>query len=235
MARLEEGDIVSCVVERIAGTTVFVKIDGNREGNIIVSEIAPGRIRNLRDYVVPKKRIICKVLRISGDRVDLSLRRVTPKEQKEVLELAKQEKSAKSIMKSVLGEKTEEIVNKILEEEKIYDFLQEAKENSSKLEKLVGKKEADKILEIVNSQKKKKAIIKKEIHLTTTKSNGLEEIKNILGKIKDAEIKYVSAGKYSIKTEADDLKAADNKIKDIVIQIEKQIKGNDFEFELKEK
>ena len=59
---LEVGDVVLCTVDRIAGTVVFVKIEGNGEGSVIISEIAPGRIRNLRDYVVPKKRIVCKIL-----------------------------------------------------------------------------------------------------------------------------------------------------------------------------
>ena len=75
---LEEGDVVLCTVERIVGTIVFVRIKGDGEGSITMSEIAPGRIRNLRDYVVPKKKIVCKVLRISPNRnTDLSLRRVT--------------------------------------------------------------------------------------------------------------------------------------------------------------
>jgi len=60
---LEVGDVVMCTVEKIAGTVVFVKIDENGEGSIVLSEIAPGRIRNLRDYVIPKKRIICKCIR----------------------------------------------------------------------------------------------------------------------------------------------------------------------------
>src|SRR3989344_2343925 len=101
--KFEEGEIVICTVDRIVGTVVFVKIDGNGEGGIILSEIAAGRIRNLRDYVVPQKRIVCKVLRVSGDRVDLSLRRVTQKERKEIVERDKQEKSYKSILKSILG------------------------------------------------------------------------------------------------------------------------------------
>ena len=68
MEKLEVGDFAMCTVDRIVGTIVFVKIDGRGEGSIILSEIAPGRIRNLRNYVVPKKRIVCKVLRTSGDR-----------------------------------------------------------------------------------------------------------------------------------------------------------------------
>ena len=42
---LEVGDIILCTVERIAGTIVFVEIDGtNQQGSIILSEIAPGRM-----------------------------------------------------------------------------------------------------------------------------------------------------------------------------------------------
>src|SRR3989344_8055808 len=117
---LEVGDLVLCTVDRIVGTVVFVKTDGYGEGSIIVSEIAPGRIRNLRDYVVPKKKIVCKVLRISGDRLDLSLRRVSLKEQKEVIEANNKEKSYVSILKSILGAKADEIISKITKEEKLY-------------------------------------------------------------------------------------------------------------------
>ncbi|MFH1585250.1 MAG: hypothetical protein ABIB79_00600 [archaeon] len=230
---LEVGDIVLCTVDRIVGTLVFVHIDGNGDGSIILSEIAPGRIRNLRDYVVPKKRIVCKVLRIIGDRIDLSLRRVTQKENKEVMEQYKQEKSQKSILKSVLGEKAKQIIDEIKKTDRIYDFLQEAKENSKKLENLVGKTDTKKILEILNKQKQKKAFVKKQISLTTTESNGLEFIKDILGKIKNAEIKYVSAGRYTIKTEDKDPKTADNKLKEILENIEKEAKKSQIEFSVK--
>jgi translation initiation factor 2 alpha subunit (eIF-2alpha) len=232
---LEVGDIVLCTVDRIAGTVVFVKIDGEGEGSIILSEIAPGRIRNLRNYVVPKKQIVCKVLRVSGDRIDLSLRRVTLKEQKEIKEQYKQEKSYKNILKGILKDKYEEIIEKILKKEKVYDFLEESKKDSAELEKITGKKEAEKILKILNSQKQKKAIIKKEINLTSTKSNGLELIKNILKEIKESEIKYISAGKYSVKVESKDLKSADKKLKEIFNEIENKAKKQGVEFNIKEK
>ncbi|MEN9625985.1 MAG: hypothetical protein RL557_313, partial [archaeon] len=61
---LEEGQIVLCTVDKIIGTTVFVRIDNNGEGTLTFSEIAPGRIRNLREYVMPGKKIVCKILKI---------------------------------------------------------------------------------------------------------------------------------------------------------------------------
>ena len=235
MTNLEVGDIVMCTVDRIVGTIVFVKIDNNPEGSIILSEIAPGRIRNLREYVVPKKRIVCKILRISGNRIDLSLRRVTQKEQKEIKEQYKQEKSYTSILKSVLGNKAEQIIKEISKQEKIYEFLKEAKQDSKKLEKLVGEENSKKILKIIDSQKQKKAIIKKEISLTTTKPNGLELIKSIFKDITNAEIKYISAGRYVLQTESTDMKTADKNLKEILNNIEKKAKEKSVSFAMKEK
>lgn len=232
---LEIGDVVMCVVERIVGTTVFVKIDGNGEGNIILSEIAPGRIRNLRDYVVPKKIIICKVIRLSGDRIDLSLRRVTPKEQKEIKERYKQEKSYKSILKTILGDKAESIMGLIEKEKPVYIFLEEAKENPDSLEKFVGNENSKKILDILNNQKQKNFSIKKEFSLTIKKPNGLELIKEILGKNKYLEIRYISAGRYSIKTENSDPKKANQLLVQTLTEIEKSAKKQGFEFSIREK
>lgn len=231
----EEGDIVLCTVDRIVGTTVFVKIEGNGEGGIIFSEIAPGRIRNIRNYVVPKKKIVCKVLRISPKHIDLSLRRVTKKEKKEKLEEIKQEKSYMNILKSVLKDKAEEIIEKIEKKEKIYDFFQEAKENPKNLEKLVDKKDSQKILDILKTQKRKIVIVKKDVLLTTKKTDGLSLIKNLLKDLKEIKIKYISAGHYTFETESEDAKKADNKLRDILSEIEKKAKKQGVEFKIKEK
>jgi translation initiation factor 2 alpha subunit (eIF-2alpha) len=231
ITNIEEGDVVLCTVDRIIGTNVFVKIEDNGEGCIVFSEVAPGRIRNIRDYAVPKKKIVCKVLRISGDRIDLSLRRVTQKEQKEIREIYKQEKSYEKILKSVLGEEQgKKIIKEISKKNKIYDFLQNAKENPKELEKLVGKENVKKIIDILKTQKQKKTILKKEIFLTTTEPNGIELIKNLLGMIKGTEVKYVSSGKYSLKKESEDIKKADHELTNTLIKLEKEAKRKKVEF-----
>jgi len=232
---LEVGDVVMCTVDRIERTTVFVKIHRGGEGSIILSEIAPGRIRNLRDYVVPKKQIICKVLRKERNRIELSLRRVTPKEQKQVKEQFKQEKSYQNILKSIIKDKEEKVVEKIEEKERFYDFIESAKENPKELEKLIGKEDSDKFLEIIKSQKQKTISIKKEIRLKTIAPNGLDLIKNLLRKIKEVEVRYISAGKYTLKAESNDAKQADNKLKEIIENIQKEAKKHKIEFSVKEK
>ncbi len=230
---LEVGDVVLCTVESVEKTIIFVKIEGNGPGSIITSEIAPGRIRNIREYVVPKKKIVCKVLRVSGDRIELSLRRVTQKEKKEVMDVYNQERSYKSIFKSVIGDKSKEIVKIIQKTEKLFDFVSDIKEDPKKLEKLVGKEDSKKILEIINKQKVKKATVKKEFTLKSSQPNGISLIKEILGGIKDAKVKYISAGKYNIETESEDLKKADNKLKEIAEEIEKKAKKHEMDFSLK--
>jgi len=210
MNNLEVGDLVLCTVDRIVGTVVFVKMQLENqeiEGGIVTSEIAPGRIRNIRDFVVPKKKIVCKVLRITPNgNIELSLRRVSQKEKKEVIEQDKQEKSYVSILKSILKEKLDETLKEILKQERIFSFLEEAKTHPEKLEKIVGKENSKKIIEILNTQKKKKTAIKKEIHLTTTRPNGITLIKQILEIFKGINVKYISAGRYSLELETEDAK-----------------------------
>ena len=231
---LEEGDLVLCTVDRIVGTAVFVKIEGEkREGNIVVSEIAPGRIRNLRDYVVPKKKIVCKILRISSERVDLSLRRVSQTEKKQVIEEHNQEKSYENILKSILGDNAEQIISKIKEKENLYSFLEQAKQSPKQLEKLFGENNSKRILQIISKQKTKKSAIKKEFNLTSIKPDGLKLIKELLGDIKDVEINYLAAGKFSIKSQSENPKKEEKKLGAILDNIGKMAKEKGMEFSIK--
>jgi translation initiation factor 2 alpha subunit (eIF-2alpha) len=233
---MEEGDMVLCTVDRIAGTVVFVKIEGEEiEGSIILSEIAPGRIRNLREYVIPKKKIVCKVLKTSGGTISLSLRRVTMKEKKEVMDAYNQERSYVSILKSVVKDKANEIIEEITKEGKLYDFFEEARENPKKLEALIGKESARKILDIILEQKKKKTIIKRIIYLKSQEPDGLYAIKNVLENSGNISIQYLSAGKYSLRIETDDGKKGEQEINMFLTKVEKKTKEKGVQFEIKEK
>jgi len=233
MINLEVGDIVLCTVERIENTSVFVKIEDNGEGSIILSEIAPGRIRNLRDYVVPKKKIVCRVLRISGDRIDLSLRRVTQKETKKVLEEYNQERSYKRIIEGLLKDNAKKVIDEILQHEKISEFLSSNKDNPKEIGKLMGKEAAEKIIDILKNQKKKTIIVKKDFVLKSSKPNGLMLLKEVLEGIKDAEVKYIAAGKYSLQIESADAKKADQRIIQILDKLEEDAKKRGMEFNLR--
>ena len=141
--QLEEGQIVLCTVKNIEGTAVFCKIDDyEKEGTMITSEVAPGRIRNLRDYVSPGRKIVCKVLKIDKENIYLSLRRVTAKERKEVLEIYEKERNLAATIKTISKE-ADNIIKKIKQESSLVDFLEQAKQEPELLENLMSKEEAD--------------------------------------------------------------------------------------------
>jgi len=234
--KIEEGDLVLCTVKRIVGTTVFVNIEENeKEATIITSEIAPGRIRNLRDYVVPGKKIICKILNIDKTgNVHLSLRRVTEKEKKQVQEIHQKERNALSILKTVNMQEAEKTAEKIKKKFYLYDFLQNAKQNPKILEQYFPKPEAEKILKILRERKEKQIEIKKQFSLSTSKSNGITIIKKILSPYKD-KIIYLAAGKFTVKIKADDYKKANQELQKILKQIEQDAEKQNLEFQMKEK
>ena len=234
----EEGEIVLCTVVNVVGTTVFVKIDGNRDGSIVLSEIAPGRIRNLRDYVVPNKKIVCKVLRKEGNNYHLSLRRVTGEERKEILEMHEKEKSSLALLKSVLKEKCPKILEKI--EGSIHDFLQEVKKDAKLLEKYCTKEEIESIIKILQQKKEKEKEISRDFILKSEASDGIKKIRKILD-IKDTKdikkenlsIKYLGNSQFKIKIKAKDLKQADSILNSILEEIKEKSKQEKCEFMVK--
>ena len=112
----KEDEVVLCTVSKIDSSGVFVKIEEyNCEGHIILAEISPGRIRNIREFVSVGKKIVCKVLRKKENNLELSLRRVSAKERDTIMEYYKKERVFASILKSVAGEKSQELMNNIRE------------------------------------------------------------------------------------------------------------------------
>ncbi len=226
---LEEGQIVLCTVTKIIGTTVFVNIDNyNKEGTIMTSEIAPGRIRNLRDYVVPNKKIVCKILRMDNKgHIDLSLRRVTIKEAKETKEGYKKEKSLAATIKTIT-EKPEEIIKKIKEKSNLVDFFEKVKETPKLLEGLLPKKGIEKLLKILNEKKEKEVSVKKIFMLSSRSEDGINKLKSILPE----EATYLAAGRFSLEIKSNDYKDANRKIDKLLEDIEEKAKKNNCTFSL---
>ena len=231
---LEEGQIVLCTVDKILGTVVFVKIQDNIEGTITTSEISPGRIRNLRDYVIPGKKIVCKILKIQGDKIYLSLRRVKQNEKKELLDKLAKENSYKAILKTVLGkEESEDLIKKITNKKTIFDFFEEIKTKPEVLKEKKRKENKEKILSILDSKKEKPKEIKKKIKLSNNSSTGIKQVKNIFEEVcKDSKCKvsYLAAGKYSLSIKGDNFKEIKTEINKTIDSIEKQAKKTHSEF-----
>ena len=222
----EEGDLVLCTVEKVLGTTVFVNLDDyGKTGVVATSEVAAGRIRNIRDYVIVKKKIVCKVLRVDKARghIDLSLRRVSQKETKEVLERYKNNKAALTIMNIVLKDRAKEISDKIEKEHPdIFVFFASAIENPALLDRFFEKEDAKNILNLIRERVKEKIFeAKAKLSIHTTSPEGISLIKKALNV--DAEIKYLGAPNYTISIKGKDHKEINRKLDEILREIEKRV------------
>lgn len=235
----EHDEIVLCAVDRILGTTVFVKIlNYNKEGVIATSEVAPGRIRNIRDYVTVGKKIVCKVLRIDErtGHIDLSLRRVSKKETEEALEKESKERDAAAMLRIVIKEKAESVIEKI---KKQHATLLEFFQNIEKIEPSsfgLTAKEQEQFIKIMKEKPQKKVSISSKIQLKSEDADGIIRIKSIFEDIlklyKDVKIGYISAPNYSLSIKADNYKEANKKMQEILKKIEQESKERGCKLEV---
>ena len=64
----DEGDLVKCTITSVQSHSVFVRIEEyGTNGMIHISEVAPGRIRNMRDFVVEGKSVTSHAGRLAGN------------------------------------------------------------------------------------------------------------------------------------------------------------------------
>lgn len=236
-AKLEEGQLVLCTVTKIVGTIVFVKIeDANLEGTITFPEIAPGRIRNIREYAFPGKKIVCKVLRLSHGFVELSLRRVKVNERNDFNERTKRERSYTALLRTLTADKSESIIESIKTGEgSLFDLFENAKENPSLLAKYLPKEAADKILKIISEKKAKETTISRKFALSSKSANGIIAVKNIIKEASKGispEVSYIAAGRYLVKIKTKDLKQADSQLNKMIELIESLAKKQGCSFNL---
>lgn len=235
----EEGELVFCLVTNVQYNIVFVKIENyERTGLIHISEISPGRIRNIRDYVKEGKMIVCKVIKIDETKghIDLSLRRVTEIQKRQKTDERKQEQKAEKIIETLATQikkpvkEVYSVVSKALIPK--YGFLQYAfedlVENDTKFEGL-PKDIALKLEEIVKEKISPKVVtINGTLKVTLYNDDGVIIIKNILTKAMEegSEIKYLGSGKYSVTVTSKDYKSAEKILKNTIQVIQEKVEDS---------
>jgi len=242
-----EGEIVACTVKKILKTTVFVKLDEyEQEGIIHISEISPGRIRTIRDFVKENKKIICKVLKKNEryGNLDLSLRRVTTgqklnkiKEDKLRDKCLKIIESSAKQLKLDVG-KTYRLINEKIKGtyESISEAFQTVAEelDESPLEEVgIDKKLAKSLEETIKVRLKPKEIKEtKNLEITCPAGNGIEIIKKSLEKANkyakekkyNLTLTYVSAPNYLLSVTSPNPKEIESQTEEIIKVIETEVK-----------
>ena len=250
----EEHDLVLCTVERITPNSVFVTLDdhGHKEGLIHVSEIAPGRIRNIRDFVKEKHKVVCLVLTSNKERnlIDLSVRRVSLQNRMAVEEWHKQEMIAEKLLDHIAktlkmeGKDLYEKVGKQLVAQfgSVFKAFQEVSNKGADFLKVVkaDKKVLDQIVLVVRERIKRPEVkIDAVLNIHSFAADGVDRVRSLLMKVLDAAQKskwdisfhYVGAPSFKTVIVAPDFKSAEKVFEGVEALMRQDAKKSEVQFE----
>ena len=226
----EVGELVVASVNKIMDYGVYVTLDEyGKEGFLHISEISSSWVKNIRDFVREREKVVLKVLRVDPEKghIDLSLRRVTKREKREKMLLWKQNKKAESLMRSA-SQRLRIALNEIYEKAWIpleeaygsaYEGLEKAaREGVESLRKIGLSEEIAKALTEIAKEKIKITSVKVKgtLNVACTKPDGVLRIKKALTKAErikvpagsNIRIYVVSPPKYCVEVTARDYKTA---------------------------
>jgi translation initiation factor 2 subunit 1 len=228
----QEDELVLCTVTAVQYHSVFCALDEyGKTGMIHISEVAPGRIRNIRDFVKEGKKVVCKVLRVNPEKghIDLSLRRVNEMQKREKLNQIKQEQLAEKIVEHAAKQhlkKPEEIYAALAKAllpmyGGLFPAFEDVSNGKLDLATVIDKRIAQDIAAAIQQRiKPREVTVDGDLALLSHAPNGLELVKEALHKAHDTPgkpvIRYKGAGTYHIAITADDYKTGEKLLKTAV-------------------
>lgn len=235
----EVGDLVVATVVRVVGHGAYVTLDeyNNKEGLLHISEISSSWVRNIRNHVRERQKIVLQINRVDPERnhVDLSLRRVTQDDRRKKLEEWKKNRKAESLLRSAaqtLKMDEADLIKKVVP--KVVDhygglyrgFEMAAKKGPEAFHEAGVTKKISKVLAEIAKDKivVKGVTIQGIFEITTTEARGIELIKDTLLQTmsvaaeNDAEVKLHTLGapKYRIEVTAEDYKSAEAALEKVI-------------------
>ncbi len=232
----EPGDLVIATIESVMDYGAYANLDEyNKRGFLHISEISSARIRNIRDFIRERQKMVLKVLRVDIEKghIDLSLRRVTKRERIEKIKAWKKERKGEVLLRAVaekVGLPIHEVYQKagvILEErEGLYEGFEEAlKEGAESLTKLGIPEDIAKAFAQVAEERIRIKLVKVRgtIEVRCMKPNGVKCIQEAfiqakkLQKAKDAKIEFsvIAAPRYNVEVAADNWKRAEELLDEV--------------------
>jgi translation initiation factor 2 subunit 1 len=244
----QEGDLVIATVNKIHYHSIFCNLDEyeNLSGMLHISEVAPGRIRNINEYVKEGKVVIVKVLRVDKNKghIDLSLRRVTEAQRKQKAASRKQEALVENIITQIAKttdtteEKLLETLTKQFPEDALYDVFVEVVEGDRDLTALdLNDSIRESLIDAIKDRISPKIVsIKANITIKTYAPDGVEQIKKAFSnQAKAFDIYYAGAGVYSVEVSAKEYKVAEELLKTFREHLQESLPGAEIGFERADK
>jgi len=235
----EENEVVLCTVANVHPHYVFVTMDEyDKQGMIHISEIAPGRIRNIRDYVKEGKKVVCKVLRINLDKghIDLSLRRVNEAQRRSKMDEIKKEQLAESILEALAKQTKKELVKLYAEvTDKLFEtysslyepFHKVSRDELDLVKAGLDKQLAKELTEAIKQRIKPPVVqIEGEMKLHSFQPAGVEDIHQAFALTKKVKgeyhINYKGGGNYRFVVTAEEYKTAERVLDELVTTVTKE-------------
>ncbi|MGO8806364.1 MAG: translation initiation factor IF-2 subunit alpha [Candidatus Bathyarchaeia archaeon] len=232
----ESGELVIASIESVMDYGAYANLDEyQKRGFLHISEISSARVRNVRDYVREKQKMVLKVVHVNLEKghIDLSLRRVTKRERIEKVKAWKKERKGEVLLRAVaekVGLPVEEVYQKagtILEERfGLYEGFEEVlKEGAEALTKLgIPEDIATAFFQVAEERIRIKMVqVKGVLEIRCMKRNGVGCIRDAFTgakksiKAKDAKIEFsvIAAPKYSVEVSADNWKRAEDLLDEV--------------------
>lgn len=246
----QEGELVIATVTSIQYHSVFCRLDEyGKSGMIHISEVAPGRIRSIGEYLREGKTVVVKVLRVDERKghIDLSLRRVTEAQRRQKSSELKQQQVEERIIAQLAEQlKTEpDAVLKTLQDsllkegyDSLFESFQAIVEGNLKVAGHLEKDLAQALTaHVIDRIAPRMVTIKGEFTITSFAPDGVELVKKAFAEVpEEAHVSYAGGGRYSVVVTAKDYKIAEDVLKQITTRVkETMADGDEVAFERTDK
>lgn len=244
----KRNEVVVCTPIKILPHAVFVALKeyNNIEGMIHVSQVSSRWVKNINTFFQIGRDIVCKVISIKGDSIDLSLKAITPAEKTRKWNEWKAEVRAENILttaaKSIGKTKQDmykQVGNKVLAEygalshfidnyrvegESVFSALNISADWSRAIAKYAAEKHKDVRISLI-------------VSMRTLAPNGLALIKAAFEKIMKpgVRVKYISSPEYLIEIQASNYKQAEKQLAGLQKTLEIYASKNNIEFAAKKR
>ena len=239
------GEVVVCKITGVNPNSAFASLEEyNVEGIIHISEITSGWVRDIREHLKQNQIYIAKVMRISENHIDLSIRRLDSNQKKEKMKEYKLDQRAEKMLELVakemgksLDEAYEEAGFKIQETVgSLYEGFRKALVKPEALaERGVPEQWIKKIREIAEKNiEQKEFVFRADLNLKTHKPGGISRIRSVLHEAGEMglETKYISAPVYLIKYKTKNAKKGLKEFTEKLDKLAESAKDLDASFKL---
>ncbi|MFP3288916.1 MAG: S1 RNA-binding domain-containing protein [Candidatus Micrarchaeota archaeon] len=220
----ENGELVIVRIKKIMPFGAYCDlIEYNLDAYLPIKEVAPGWIKNIHEFIKEGQQRVAKVVFVDPEKkaVDLSLKKVSQKEEKDKISQYNLEKRSEKLFEQALSEskkenKKEEIKAALAQKFQNYSDVIDAIVNGEDIG-TIDPEFKNKFIEIVRKNirpKRYKVNYIAEIEDYDTE-RGIDIIKSALNKVKalGVEVLYLGAPHYKLSAEDTDYHSAESKIK----------------------